>query len=131
MSRSVQILMGVAVVVMVGMLVFRHLPTAGYDSDVTRVGQGRPAVVLVFENFAPPSIEAMEVFDQIRRDYADRLEFLVADTGSPRGREFIARHDVHVGQVLTFRGDGTRVRVASLDGGAPGLRERLRQDLGL
>jgi hypothetical protein len=131
MSRSMQMLLLAAVVVAAGVLVFRHLPTAGYDSDVTRVGQGRPAVVLVFENFSPPSVEAMELFDQVRRDYADRLDFFVADTGSPRGQEFIARHDAHFGQVLTFRSDGTRVRMANLDGDPQALRERLRQDLGL
>ena len=131
MSRSVQILVAIAVVLAAGVLAIRHLPMAGYDSDVTQVGQGRPAAVLVFESFSPPSIEAMALFDQVRRDYADRLDFFVADTGSPRGREFIARHEVHVGQVLTFRADGTRVRAASLDGGEQALRERLRHDLGL
>jgi hypothetical protein len=131
MSRTVQILIGVAAVVAAGFLVFSHLPTAGYDSDIGRVGQGRPAVVLVFENFAPPSVEAMQAFDRVRGDYADRLEFLVADTGTPWGRDFIDRHGAHVGQVLTFRGDGTRVRVGALTGGERELRERLRQDLGL
>jgi hypothetical protein len=131
MSRSLQTLIVVAIVLVVGVMVVRHLPMAGYDSDVTKVGQGRPAVVLVFENFSPPSIEAMAVFDQVRRDYAERLDFLVADTGTPRGRDFIDRHNVHVGQVLTFRPDGTRVRVAMLEGGEQALRERLRQDLGL
>ena len=131
MSRTMQFLIGIAVVLGAGLLVIRHLPMAGYDSDVTQVGQGRPAAVLVFESFAPPSMEAMALFDQVRRDYADRLDFLVADTGSPRGQAFIARHQVQVGQVLTFRADGTLVRAASLDGGEPALRERLRHDLGL
>ena len=131
MSRSVQILLAIAVILAAGLLVFRHLPMAGYDSDVTKVGQGRPAAVLVFESFAPPNIEAMALFDQVRHDYADRLDFFVADTGSPRGQEFIARHDAHVGQVLTFRGDGSRVRAATLTGDAQALRERLRYDLGL
>jgi hypothetical protein len=131
MSRFLQILTGIAIVVAAGLLVFRHLPTSGYGSDVSQVGQGRPAVVLVFESFSPPSIEAMELFDRVRRDYADRLDFLVADTGSPRGQAFIAHHGVHVGQVLTFRADGTRVRASILDGDEQALRERLRQDLGL
>jgi hypothetical protein len=131
MSRSLQTVIIVAIVLMAGVVVVRHLPMAGYDSDVTQVGQGRPAVVLVFESFSPTSIEAMDVFDQVRRDYAERLDFLVADIGTPRGREFVDRHNVHVGQVLTFRADGTRVRVAMLEGGAQAFRERLREDLAL
>lgn len=131
MSRPVQALIVIVVFLVAGLLVFRHLPVAGYDSDVTRVGQGRPAVVLVYENFAPPSMTAMELFDQVRREYADRLDFLVADIGSPRGQAFIAEHGAHAGQVLTFRGDGTRVRADWLSGDAQALRERLRQDLDL
>jgi hypothetical protein len=131
MSRSLQTLIIVAIVLMAGVVVVRHLPMAGYGSDVTQIGQGRPAVVLVFESFSPPSIEAMEVFDQVRREYAERLDFLVADIGTPRGREFVDHHKVHVGQVLTFRADGTRVRAAMLEGNAQAFRERLREDLAL
>jgi len=131
MSRLAQWLIGIAAFALAGLLVFRHLPMAGYDSDVTRVGQGRPAVVLVYENFAPPSMAVMDLFDQVRREYEDRLEFLVADTGSPRGQAFIAQHGVQAGQVLTFRGDGTLVRADWVIGDAQRLRDRLRQDLGL
>jgi hypothetical protein len=131
MSRLTQWLIGIAVFAVAGLLVVRHLPMAGYDSDVTRIGQGRPAVVLVYENFAPPSMAAMDLFDQVRREYEERVEFLVADTGSPRGQAFIAEHGVQMGQVLTFRGDGILVRADWLAGDAQSLRERLRQDLGL
>jgi hypothetical protein len=130
MSRSVRLLTTIAIVLALAVVVIRHLPTSGYDSDVTRVGQGRPAIVLVFENFAAPSVEAMALFDRVRGDYADRVDFLVADVGTPRGQEFVAGHQVHPGSVLTFRGDGTLVRAGFLVDEAA-LRERLRQDLGL
>ena len=119
------------VIVLAGALIFSVLPMAGYESDVGKVGQGRPAVVLAFENYAPASMDTMDAFGRVRRDYGDQIEFLVADLGSPRGRAFVERHNAHTGQVLTFRGDGTRVRVALLDGGEQALRERLQQDLGL
>jgi hypothetical protein len=131
MPRALQILLAVVVVAATAALVIQQLPRVGYDSDVTRIGQGRPALVLVYENFSPPSMEAMAVFDEIRDDYAERLDFLVADVGSPRGQAFITQHGVRVGQVLTFRGDGSSVRADPLQGGAPALRERLRVDLGL
>jgi len=131
MSKATRIGIGMVFVVAVGVVIIRYLPMIGYDSDVTRIGQGRPAVVLVFENFAPPSMEAMELFNQIRRDYRDRLDFLVADSGTPRGQAFIAEHGLQVGQVVTFRADGTRVRADWLAGDADALRARLREELAL
>jgi hypothetical protein len=131
MSRTLKILTTIAIIGVIAAVAVTQLPTSGYDSDVTRVGQGRPAVVLVFENFAAPSMDAMALFDQVRGDYADRLDFLVADSGSPRGQTFITRHQAQVGQVLTFRGDGTLVRAEHLAGDEAALRERLRSDLGL
>lgn len=131
MSRTPKILTTIAIIVVVAAVAVTQLPKSGYDSDITRIGQGRPAVVLVFENFAAPSMDAMALFDEVRGDYAGGVDFLVADSGSPRGQAFIAHHQAHVGQVLTFRADGTLVRAERLAGDEAALRERLRNDLGL
>jgi hypothetical protein len=130
MSRSVRILTTIAIILAVAVVVVRNLPRTGYLADLGRIGQGQPAVVLVFEAFAGPVVDAMALFDRVRGDYADRLVFLVADTGTPDGREFVARHRAQVGQVLTFRGDGSLVQLEFLVD-ETALRERLRQDLGL
>jgi len=119
------------VIVLASVLIFSLLPMAGFDSDVGKVGQGRPAVVLAFENYAPASMDTMDAFSRVRRDYAEQIEFLVADLGTPRGRAFVERNNAFTGQVMTFSGDGTRVRVELLDGGEQALRDRLQQDLGL
>lgn len=131
MNRTVRIVMIAAIVLALALVVIRHLPRAGYPADLSRIGQGQPAVVLAFEAFAGPVVDAMALFDRVRDDYADQLVFLVADTGTPDGRDFVARHQAVPGQVLTFRADGSLVRVEFLGGDEAALRARLRQDLQL
>ncbi|MCC5874168.1 MAG: hypothetical protein JJU22_17340 [Gammaproteobacteria bacterium] len=129
MSKQSLIMLGVVLVA--GVVIIALLPKGGYDSDVSQVGQGTPAVVLAFENYAPASMDAMALFDRVRRDYQDHVLFLVADLGSPRGRTFAERHQAFSGIVMTFRADGSLVGRAMLESGEAGLRERLERELGL
>lgn len=131
MSKKKQTLITLGVIFVAGAMIIALLPKGGYNSDVSRVGQGMPAVVLAFENYAPASMDAMALFDRVRRDYQDDLLFLVADLGTPRGRAFAEGHRAFSGQVMTFGGDGALVGRGLLESGESGLRERLRIELGL
>ncbi|MCC5888366.1 MAG: hypothetical protein JJT88_18175 [Gammaproteobacteria bacterium] len=128
---SKQTLITLAVVLLAGAVIIALLPKGGYNSDVSQVGQGTPAVVLAFENYAPASMDAMALFDRVRRDYQDSVMFLVADLGTPRGRSFADRHQAFSGVVMTFRADGTLAGRGLLESGEAGLRQRLQRELGL
>jgi hypothetical protein len=131
MSKTKQTAITLGVLVAAGAMIIALLPKGGYSSDVSQVGQGMPAVVLAFENYAPASMDAMALFDRVRRDYRDDVMFLVADLGTPRGRTFADRHRAFSGVVMTFRADGTLVGRELLESGEAGLRQRLRTELGL
>lgn len=128
---SKQSLITLAVVLVAGAVIFALLPKGGYNSDVSQVGQGTPAVVLAFENYAPASMDAMALFDRVRRDYQDSVLFLVADLGTPRGQSFADRHQASSGVVMTFRADGSLAGRGLLESGEAGLRQRLQRELGL
>ena len=130
-AKAKQTVITLSVVLVAGAIIIALLPKGGYDSDVSQVGQGMPAVVLAFENYAPASMDAMALFDRVRPDYRESLLFLVADLGTPRGRTFAEEYRAFSGVVMTFRADGTLVGRALLESGEPGLRERLTGELGL
>jgi len=130
-AKAKQTVITLSVVLVAGAIIIALLPKGGYDSDVSQVGQGMPAVVLAFENYAPASMDAMALFDRVRPDYRESLLFLVADLGAPRGRTFAEEYQAFSGVVMTFRADGTLVGRALLESGEPGLRERLTGELGL
>lgn len=130
MTKTRQSLITIVVIVLATALIVGLLPRGGYDSNVSQVGDGQPAVVLVFENYAPASMDAMALLDRVRSDHGERILFLVADLGTPRGRAFAERHNGFSGLVLTFTADGSLVGRGMLEHGEAGLRERLRRELG-
>jgi hypothetical protein len=62
----------------------------GYSDDLSRIGKGKAAVVLVRDKNAVQSFDLVEVMNGIRDQYAGQVEFLVTDFNTPEGRAFIA-----------------------------------------
>jgi hypothetical protein len=75
----------------------------GFSDDLSRIGKGKPAVVLVRDKNAVQSFDLIEVMNGIRDQYAGKVEFLLTDFDSPEGRAFIANKG------------GTRVTLVVLD----------------
>ncbi len=90
----------------VGGLIWSQLPRGAYPTDVSRVGAGRPALVLAFDMNYGGGAAAMELMNAVRRDYAERVDFLVAHLGMADGQAFAARHRAGDGTLLLFAGDG-------------------------
>lgn len=90
----------------VGGLIWSQLPRGAYPTDVSRVGAGRPALVLAFDMNYGGGAAAMELMNVVRRDYAERVDFLVAHLGMADGQAFAARHRASDGTLLLFAGDG-------------------------
>ena len=94
----------------VGGLIWSQLPRGAYPTDLSRVGQGRPALVLAFDMRYVSGMEVMELMNAIRDDYHERVDFLVARLSLEEGQAFASRHQAHDGTVLLFSGDGTLVK---------------------
>jgi hypothetical protein len=62
----------------------------GFSDDLSRIGKGKPAVVLLRDKNAVQSFDLIEVMNGIRDQYAGQVEFLVTDSDTPEGRAFIA-----------------------------------------
>jgi len=114
----------------VGALLWQALPGAGYPTDLSRVGAGRPVLVLAHETNSVGSAEVMEQMNGIRADYAGRVDFLVADLVLPDAQAFAERHAARQGTVLLFAADGRRVGVLHMPQTAAELRRALAQAFG-
>lgn len=62
----------------------------GYSDDLSRIGKGKVAVVLVRDKNAVQSFDLMEAMNAVRDKYAGQVEFLLTDSDTPEGRAFIA-----------------------------------------
>ena len=116
-----------ALLVAVAVLIWNQLPQGAYPTDLSRVGGDRPALVLAFDANYGGGIAVMELMNAIRRDYADRVEFLVAHFGVPEGRAFASRYQAGDGTVLLFADNGTLIHSLHL----PDSEEQLRHALDL
>lgn len=129
MSRTSKALVTLILIGIFGMLVWQQLPR-GFDTDITRVGNGQPAVVLAFENHSLLGMEVMDLLNAIRDDYEHHVAFLVADLGTPQGQAFARRHEARDGTVLLFSGDGTRIDTIVAPEDEQSIRDRLARNPG-
>ena len=83
-------------------------------TDLSVIGQGKPAIVLAYENHSPTGGEALNRLRKIRSDYDSRLNFAVADLGTPQGRQFAGSYNLLDGQAVFLTGDGTPLEVTNI-----------------
>lgn len=111
----------------VGVLSWSQLPRGAYPTDLTRVGEGRPALVLAYDIKSMGGMEVMRLLDALRGEYASRVEFLVADLGVPDGHNFAQQHGAANGTVMLFSGNGSHVRTIHLPLNTEMLRHALEE----
>lgn len=130
MKKITVTLMLLAVLVGIGYVV-TLLAVRPMSTDLSAVGQGKPSLVLVYENHSPGSIDALNRLKQVRDDYEARMTFLVADQGTPDGQSFASRYGLSEGQALLLQGDGKPVVVSMIPADEQELRSRLDQKLAM
>jgi hypothetical protein len=83
----------------------------GYSDDLTRIGKGKAAVVLVRDKSAVQSFDLMEVMNGIRDHYSDKAEFLLTDFNTPEGRAFMTANGAAKVTVVVFDAKGNKVNI--------------------
>ncbi|MDP2006694.1 MAG: hypothetical protein Q8K45_13540 [Rubrivivax sp.] len=108
-----------------GVFLWQALPRGAYPTDLSRVGAGRPVLVLVHDTHYVGGAEVMELMNGIRGEHAERVDFLVAHMAMADAQAFAARHAARDGTVLLFAADGRRVGVVHMPQSADELRRAL------
>ena len=98
-------------------------------TDLSVIGKGKPVLVLAYENYSPNGGEALNRLRRIRSDYDSRLDFVVADMGTPEGRKFTSRYKLFDGQALFLKQDGQPLRVIGIPSDEQELRRLLETEL--
>ncbi|HHI92728.1 MAG TPA: hypothetical protein ENK04_04315 [Gammaproteobacteria bacterium] len=86
------------------------LPSS-FSTDLDLIGQGKPAVVLIYDMENGNSLDLMKGYNAIRHDYEHLVEFLIADVASPKGNTFIRTHKATPGSAIYYSDDGEEMRV--------------------
>jgi hypothetical protein len=88
-------LISLAIIGGVHALVWSQLPRSPYSTDLARIGQGQPALVLAYDIQSMGGMEVMGMMDDLRGEYAERVAFLVAPLGAPHGQAFGGKRAVN------------------------------------
>lgn len=89
------------IVAMLG-VALQFLPR-GYDTHLEKIGNGKYAVVQIFDKGGVQSEQLMDAVNDVRGAYEARgVEFLVADMGTATGKRFAQRHGVAGATLLVF-----------------------------
>ncbi len=112
-------------VVGAGSFIWSRLPKGSYPTDLSRIGQGQATLVLAMDSNYLAGASVMHLLHDLRREFADSVQFLVASLALPDGQAFARQHQVGDGTVVLFDARGQRVAVLH----APQTRDELRQAL--
>jgi hypothetical protein len=119
---------GFAIVLCLGVLLSGVIGTP-ISSDLSVVGKGKPALVLVYENYSPTGGEALNRLGDVKSDYESQIDFIVADLGVPEGRSFADRHRLVNAQALFLASDGRPHEAISVPADEGALRRLLDDKL--
>jgi hypothetical protein len=120
-----------AAIVAAGVFAWTQLPKGSYPTDLSRIGQGQAALVLAIDSNYSGGASVMELLNDVRHEFADSVQFLVAPLALPNGQAFADQHQASDGTVLLFDAKGQRVAVLYTPRTQDELRTALRQALGL
>lgn len=125
MTQRSGTLLAIFVLILAVFVVGYFLLPSGFSSDLERIGEGRPAVVVVHDHNYVESVELMENLDGVRGAYEPQIDFLVADLNHPDGAEFAEEYQVSAVTLLAFDAEGERLDVRTGRGDGPALRNWL------
>ena len=100
----------IGLLLLVAAIVIMNLPR-GFSDDLTRIGKGKAAVVLVRDKSAVQSFDLIDVMNGIRDQYAGKVEFLLTDFNTPEGRAFMTANGAEKVTVTVFDANGNKMNI--------------------
>jgi len=98
----------------------------GYSDDLSPIGKGKPAVVLIRDKNAVQSFDLIDVMNSIRDEYTGKVEFLLTDFDTRQGQVFAETHHATRATLVLLDANGNLAKVLH----APQTAGSLRQEIG-
>ncbi len=99
-------------------------------SDLSVIGQGKPVLVLAYENYSPESGAVLNQLNRIKNDYQS-IVFVVADMGTNQGKAFAQRHKLINGAAIFLDADGKPLKSMMMSSDEQILRRLLDRKVAL
>ena len=103
----------------------------GFSDDLSHIGKGQAAIVLIRDKNAVRSYDLEEVMGSIRNNYTGRVEFLLIDADTQEGREFMAANHAAPVTLVLFNASGKLIEVLSPPQTAESMQQKITNTLGI
>lgn len=110
-------------------LMIMNMPR-GFDTNLTKIGQGKPSLVFVYDPNYVISNEQTQEIDQVRALAGDNVVFLLADLGREEARAFVKKYEAELAEILIFTGEGSLIRRLHAPMDADVLAMQMQEALG-
>jgi len=103
----------------------------GYSTDISKIGKGKPAIVLIYDAMNAGSDHLMESLTQVRGEFESQVEFIIVDVNTPGGQNFANTNAVPAASALFLSREGKRITVVYPPQEAAALNKLIRQAFNL
>lgn len=119
-----------AVIILIAVIAVMNLPR-GYSDDLSRIGKGKPAIVLVRDKNMVQSFDLIQILDNIRSDYSGRIDFLLTDSNTPEGSAFMSANNTPKVTLVLMDAGGKVAKVLFPPQTAESVRQEISNSLGI
>ena len=109
-------------IAVVAAILVQLLPKSAFPSDLGRVGQGQPALVMLREVHIVGGDQVIDLMREIYPEYEDEFEFLVTQTGNPDGQALANEYNLRDGFLVLFDAEGNMIDIMARPGTSSELR---------
>lgn len=104
----------IALLIIAGIVfIITELPQ-GYSSDLSVIGKGKDAIILIHDSKSFPSVEFISRMNIIRDKYQEKAVFRIADIKDEEGKIFAQDKNVKPPSLILFAADGAEL--GTIDG---------------
>ena len=119
------------VIVSVAAVTTGFITSKSFSSDPGRIGQGKPAAVLLYENGHDVSINLKDGYKKLREKYDNQIEMLIINTLSANGVQFGQTSDATAGTIIFYNSKGEEIAQLSGPKKIEDLEKSFKQAFGL
>jgi hypothetical protein len=96
--------------VLLAVVVVKNLPR-GFSDDLSSIGKGKAAVVLIRDKNAVQTFDFLELMNGMRDQYVGKVEFLLTDSNTSQGRKFMEANEAPRVTLVLLDSAGKKVKV--------------------
>lgn len=83
----------------------------GFDLDLTKIGNGKPALVFVYDSNLGVSSKQAAIINLVRETTPTKMHFLMAKVGRPDAKAFVSQYNLRTADLVLLDEEGQVLKI--------------------